>query len=352
MSKRNVLFLYTELAGYTINSMKNAMIFNSNLQIHVVRWKSSSEAPFQFDFGDLKLYQRSDFDLDKLTSLVVKENIQTIIISGWVDKEYVKLCRLFNHKIPTVLIVDNQWDGSLKQRIAQVLSSWLIKRNFSHAWVPGDKQFELVKRLGIKAKSIKKGFYVADTKLFTDYYEKFKSSKEDKYPKRFIYVGRYVKHKGIFDLWNAFVKLHEENDTDWELWCVGTGEEYENKLSHPKIKHFGFLQPNEFSSVIENTGVYILSSHFEPWGVSVQEFAAAGYPMLLSNQIGSSERFLVENENGYSFESNDVDGLVTVMKKMISLSEKELLKMQLKSIKLSSLITVKEWSNSLLLFKL
>lgn len=352
MKKQNILFLYTELAGYTIYCMKHAMKVNSNLQIHVIRWESVSEAPFKFDFGDLKLYERSDFDFLKLSSFVKKENIEKIIISGWIDKEYVKTCRLFFNKIPTVLIVDNQWSGSLKQRVAQVFNSVLIKRNFSHAWVPGDKQFEFVKRLGIESKNIKKGFYVANRKLFTEYYKQFKIQKENKYPKIFLYIGRYVNHKGIFDLWNAFVKLQEEINSDWELWCVGTGEEFENKISHAKIKHFGFLQPLELSSVIQETGVFILPSHFEPWGVSVQEFAAAGYPMILSNEIGAKESFLNENENGYSFKAKNIDELVKAMKKIISLSEKELINMQLKSIELSNLITVKEWCKSLDSFKL
>lgn len=352
MSKKNILFLYTELAGYTINCMKEAMLLNANLQIHVVRWKAASEAPFQFDFGNIKVYNREDFNVESIASLVITKNIETLICSGWVDKDYVKICRRFKSQLPTVLAIDNQWDGSAKQRLAQLLSSVLIKRNFTHAWVPGNKQFEFVRRLGIKPLNIKKGFYVADNGLFADYYQKFKSLKKSKFPKRFLYVGRYVTHKGIYDLWNAFKKIDEELNIDWELWCVGTGEEYNNRMIHPKIRHFGFLQPNDFSDVIKETGVYVLPSHFEPWGVSVQEFATAGYPMILSDEIGASESFLVEGENGYSFNPNDVKKLMDSFRKIISLSEKELIDMQLKSIQLSLSVTIQEWSDSLMSFKL
>ena len=46
-------------------------------------------------------------------------------------------------------------------------------------------------------------------------------------------------------MWNAFVKWQQNNPSDWELWCVGTGDEWENKVEHDKIKHFGFIQPSK-----------------------------------------------------------------------------------------------------------
>lgn len=352
MKPKNILFLYTELADYTLNCMKQAMLLNANLRIYVVKWPLVDEAPFQFDFGEVRIYNRNSLNFESIKEIIFNNRINTVICSGWIDKDYVKVCRFYKNKIPTVLALDNQWNGSSKQYIAKFLSPWLIKRNFSHSWVPGIKQQKFAKQLGFSTNKINKGFYVANTVVFKDYYSKFKTEKESSFPKRFLFVGRYVKHKGIYDLWNAFIKLHKELESDWELWCVGTGEEFGNRVIHPKIKHFGFLQPSEFSKVIKGSGVYILPSHFEPWGVSVQEFASAGYPMLLSDKIGSAEVFFKEDENGYLFKSFNEKSILTALKKIISLSEKELLKMQLKSIELSLSITTQEWTRSLMSFKL
>ena len=349
---KNVLFLYTELAGYTVNCMKKSIVNYKSVSINVISWPLASEAPFEFDFGRVKHYNRNNFDYHSMISFVENQSVDLIICSGWVDKDYVKVCEYFKGKLPTVLAFDNQWIGSFKQIVAKYLSPFYIKKNFTHAWVPGGKQKTFALNLGFKEDRIKTGFYVADTTLFNAYYNRFKKEKQKQFPKRFLYVGRYVKHKGIFDLWKAFIKLQEKFPSEWELWCVGTGEEYENRLKHPKIKHFGFLQPKDFSEVIKNTGVYILPSHIEPWGVSVQEFASAGYPMLLSNQIGSSESFFKNNENGYSFCEGEPKDLLEAMKKISSLSENELFKMQLKSIELSLSVTTKKWSESLISFKL
>jgi len=347
-----VLFLYTELAGYTINCMKSALEATKDLTIHVVRWPIATEAPFEFDFGNVVVHERNQFNSKSLIQFIKDKQFTTIICSGWIDKDYKKACRYFKGKIPTVVAFDNQWEGTPKQYIAQFLNPIFIKPYFSHAWVSGGKQAEFAKRLGFKIDKINKGFYVADLKLFNAYNKLTLQQKQKTFPKRFLFVGRYVKHKGIVELWNAFIKLVNEDKSDWELWCVGTGEEYKNRVIHPKIKHFGFLQPKEFEGIIKETGVYILPSHFEPWGVSVQEFAAAGYPLVLSDKIGASEMFLKEATNGFQFESGNQESLYNSLKKVITLDEKELQALQTKSIQLSSSFTIEQWTETLTSFKL
>ena len=167
-------------------------------------------------------------------------------------------------------------------------------------------------------------------------------------PEGFLYVGRYVKHKGIFDLWNAFIELHNENSTEWELWCLGTGEEFDNRILHPKIKHFGFIQPLEMNKYLSQSGVYILPSIYEPWGVSVHEMAAAGFPMLLSKNVGSSEEFLKENINGYLFNSGNKLEIKQKLKKIINLKESDLINMGNKSFNLSLSNSPKIWAEKVI----
>ena len=244
--------------------------------------------------------------------------------------------------------MDNHWFGNARQKIATLLSSFIVKNKFSHVWVPGKPQRQFAKKLGYKSSEISEGFYSADVDLFSSYFEKAKESKISNFPKRFIYVGRYVKHKGIFDMWNAFIELQKEHPNDWELWCIGTGDEFENKIEHDKIKHFGFVQPENFLEYIEKTGVYILPSHIEPWGVSLHEYAAAGFPVICSNKVGSSEKFIQEGKNGYVFPARDIEAIKDSFRKVIDSSENELLEMQKKSIELSLLTTPAKWANTLI----
>jgi glycosyltransferase involved in cell wall biosynthesis len=149
-------------------------------------------------------------------------------------------------------------------------------------------------------------------------------------------------------MWNSFIELQNEQPNDWELWCIGTGDEFDNKIEHDKIKHFGFVQPSEMEYYIKNTGVFILPSHFEPWGVVAHEFAAAGFPLILSDKIGAGIKFLDNGCNGFVFPAGNKEAIKDAFRKLIDSSENELLNMQKKSIELSLLITPEKWANTLM----
>lgn len=344
-NEKNILILYTELAGYTINCLGNFVSEYPEYKVHVVRWPVNKEAPFQFNFKSIQVYDRKDYDESSLLKLAEKLNPQLILTSGWIDKGYVKVCFAFQRKIPVVLTLDNHYVGSLKQRFLTLLSPFLLKNKFNKVWVPGQTQKDYALRLNFKEKDIYTGFYSANTSLFQEYYKKSVDAKSE-LPRRILYVGRYVEHKGIFEMWNAFIEFIEETGSDWELWCIGTGDEFENRVEHPKIRHFGFVQPEDFQDYINQTGVYILPSKFEPWGVSLHEFAAAGYPLLASNKVGASEAFLIDGENGFLFEPNKEE-IKSSFIKINELSEIELKNMQKKSIELSLQITPQTWSDTL-----
>jgi glycosyltransferase involved in cell wall biosynthesis len=319
-----------------------------DVEFHVVRWPVNKEAPFQFNLNSVSVYERGDYTNQALLELAKGVAPDIIITSGWIDKGYVNVCQHYKGKIKTVLALDNHWLGGVKQKIAALLSPFVVKNKFSHVWVPGKPQRQFAEKLGYKSSEIAEGFYSADVDLFSSYFEKAKESKVSNFPKRFLYVGRYIHRKGIFDMWNSFIELQNEQPNDWELWCIGTGDEFDNKIEHDKIKHFGFVQPSEMEYYIKNTGVFILPSHFEPWGVVAHEFAAAGFPLILSDKIGAGIKFLDNGCNGFVFPAGNKEAIKDAFRKLIDSSENELLNMQKKSIELSLLITPEKWANTLM----
>ncbi|RMG83259.1 MAG: glycosyltransferase [Bacteroidetes bacterium] len=348
-SKTKILFLYSELAEYTIACFHE--LLNYDTEIHVVRWPVNPEAPFQFEISSgIHLYERNELDRSKLINLVKKIQPHIIVSSGWMDKDYVKTCRYFFGKIPTILTLDNHWTGSMKQKTAVLLAPFTILKTFSHAWVPGNIQKQYALKLGFPEHAIKTGFYSANTALYNRFYEDSFPDKQKKFPKVILYVGRYVAHKGIFEMWDAFRQIQETNPNEWELWCAGTGDEFPNKTEHPKIKHFGFVQPKQMGKLIAESGIYILPSRFEPWGVSVHEFAVAGFPLLLSKQVGAAEKFLQTGKNGFEFESGNVASVKNAMQKVFALDEQQLLKMGKQSHEIGMTHSPKIWAETLLSF--
>lgn len=340
-----VLFLYTELAGYFLSCVE-ALSKRRGVEAFIVKWPVNKEAPFDFSFpANVKVYNKNNFDQKGLMQLVSQINPDIIYCSGWIDKEYLEICKKIRKNIPVIVGVDNHWKGTVKQRTASLFSRLTLLKIFSHCWIPGPRQKTFAKKLGFKEENILSGFYSADYSQFYAYYLQNKEQKK-KFPKRFIYSGRYYDFKGVVDLWRAFIEMQNESPNEWELWCVGTGDIL--PTSHSKIKHFGFVQPKELGKIISETGVFVLPSRFEPWGVVVHEFAAAGFPLICSDEVGAADVFLEQNSNGFIFKSGKIEDLKSAMRKIISMSDEALCKMGDKSAQLAGSITPEIWADTLM----
>jgi glycosyltransferase involved in cell wall biosynthesis len=347
MENKKIVFLYTELATYFLKCIET-LVQQISVEIHIVRWPVNKEAPFHFDISEsIKIYNKEAYKKNgQLKNMVDSIGPDLIYCSGWVDKEYLEICKRYKTQIPVIVGFDNQWKNTFKQRIAALISPFKILNHFSHCWVPGKLQYDYALRLGFKKSNILSGFYCCDFDFFYSQYMSIKEKKRTVFPRKFIFVGRYVPSKGILDLWQAFTELQKEHPNEWELWCLGTGNI--EPVKHKKIKHFGFVQPSEMSTFIENTGVFILPSHFEPWGVVVHEFAAAGFPIICSDEVGARTTFVENNLNGYIYTAGNLKELKSAMLMMINLSEEKLNEFSEASVKKAKHITPAIWAKQLI----
>jgi len=345
LPKNKIVFLYTEIATYFLACCKT--LLDKGIEVHVVRFPVNAEAPFQFVYPKgMSVYVRNDLNDEQLLELITEINPSVIVCSGWIDKGYLKVCKKFKNQIPTILTLDNHWRGDLKQQIARFISPFYLHKRFSDCWVPGAIQEKYAQKLGFKKEHILTGFYSCDFDFFHNQYLSNKLEKEKKFPKRFIYVGRYYEFKGIKNLWSAFIELQKEFPNEWELWCLGNGDI--EPVNHSQIKHFGFVQPNDLNSFIQDTGVFVLPSFFEPWGVVVHEFASAGFPIICSDKVGSGNAFVENNYNGYIYRSDSVAELKDAMMKIIQSDVSDLNRMCDRSVEKAKNITPEKWAQQLI----
>lgn len=339
-----VLFLYSEIADYFLASCK--ALISKGADVHVVKFAVNKEAPFRFVYPDgIHVYERDNYTDSQLISLVQTIQPNIIVCSGWIDKSYLKVCKKFKNKCLTVLALDNHWKGTLKQKLASIASSFYLKNRFSKCWVPGELQYNYALKLGFKSNEVLTGFYSCDFNLFHNQYLLNIESKKKNFPKRFIFVGRYYDFKGIKDLWNAFIELQNESSNDWELWCLGTGDI--EPIKHENIKHFGFVQPQNLPEYIKNTGVFVLPSHFEPWGVVVHEFAAAGFPIICSDEVGAKQAFVENGVNGYIYKAGNIVELKSKLKTIMEMNDADLSKMSDESVGKAKMNTPDIWADKL-----
>lgn len=343
----HIVFLYSEMAGYFLACLR-ALSAKVD-RITVFHWPVNPEAPFDFVMPDsaVRFIDRTTLDEGALLAAVSDCEPSAIVCSGWMDKGYLSVLKHLDKRVPSLCIIDTHWRGDLKQRLLCMLAPWRLRDRFTHAWVAGDPQRRYAEQLGFKSPEILDGYYSADVPLFEQVYRARQPILQD-LPRVFIYVGRYIRHKGIYTMWSAFSKARAQSGHDWELWCVGTGEEYEQRVEAEGIRHFGFLQPEEMSELMTKAGVFVLPSLFEPWGVVVHEYATAGFPMILSDRVGAATRFLRQGENGLLYDPTDENALVKAFVKMMDSAPEHLSDMAERSHELGTGLDPVQWSDKLI----
>lgn len=335
-----VVFLYSELAAYFLACAKSLSQHPQVTSVDIVHWPIHPEAPFQFTSTKLyTLHPKEKHNRVSLKHLLARINPTAIVCSGWVDSDYIAIAKAYQKHIPVVLALDNWWTGSLKQRLAALTAPMFIRKCFNRAWVPGEPQILFAQKLGFAGKTLATGFYCADPKPFQDIYEKRKTTPPSK---KILYIGRYLDVKGVQELWSAFMELSDEFP-EWELHCIGTGELWDSRATHPKIIHHGFKQPDELEPHLVDAACFVMPSKKEPWGVVLHEVAIAGLPMLVSHAVGAATKFLNPRINGEWIYSED---FISELRIHMSLRESQISKMGEHSHRLGFEWTPQKWAHT------
>lgn len=325
--------------GYTMATIH--ALLKTGVEIHVVHWDVKKQTPYRMPgYKNLYKYPRSTQNLDSLKLLAKKIDPEITVVSGWQDKTYLGVSlELRQHGHIVVSGFDDQWHGRLRQYIAATLGCFgFFSRYFSHAWVSGVYQYEYARKLGFKKQEIIYDLYSADLSLFHSAYQLSFTKKSSHYPHRFLFVGRFELIKGLEILLAAWKELGIWR-RDWELHLIGNGSLKEKLTATPGIIINNFMQPDKLINEIPTAGCFILPSYGEPWGVVVHEFAAAGLPLILSDTVGASSKFMINGLNGFRFKNGDSKELLDCMRQIIEMNDEELVKMSMASHMLSSRIT-------------
>jgi len=335
---KRILVLYKELAGYFIACL-DELCEQHGVRADVVAYPVNADAPFQFKHSErIRLIARNTLTDDQLERMIADNSYDLIFTGGWFDKGYLKAIR--RRKCPALLGFDNAWNGSLKQQLSTVYGRFFLKPLFEYAFVPGTAQATFARKLGFTEEHIVRGAYSCDVARFSQ----VKLNQHTK--NRLIYAGRYSPEKFVQPLFDVFHKLAETSFSNWELHCIGTGPLWSERLQSPHIIHHGFMQPDALLEFMQTGNAFVLPSTFEPWGVVAHEFAAAGYPLVLSDAVGASEAFLQQGKNGYRFQANNAEALKEALTKMLSLNAHQLQEMGASSRLLAQSITPKTWAES------
>ena len=141
----------------------------------------------------------------------------------------------------------------------------------------------------------------------------------------FVFVGRIVGDKGINELVEAFVKLHEKHQNA-RLILVGS---YEHELdplsdttreqieSNEAIDACGPKYDDDLLRMYVNADCFVMPSYREGFPNTVLEAGAMGLPSIVTDINGSRE--IIENEkNGLIIPSKNASALYDAMERMLT----------------------------------
>lgn len=305
--------------------------------IYVVYLDKKRKTPYDLpEIPNVLFYPKSGFTSKDLLSFILKINPCIMVVAGWSEVDYLNVSRIVRKKIniPVVSVIDTQFIFRIKQIIGFLTSKFYIKPSFSHFWVPGVRQYEFARLLGYKKENIIFNSLSCDVNLFN---KANVNHKENNYPKNFLYVGRYSPEKGLELLIEAWVSIVEKKG--WTLTLVGNGPLKEKLTSIKSIKVLDFMEQTELVKLAQNSGCFVLPSLYEPWALVIQEFAAAGLPIICSDACGASTFFVENGYNGYIFKTGDFKSLSQCLNHIINLDSENLVTMGKRSVQLSNRVT-------------
>jgi glycosyltransferase involved in cell wall biosynthesis len=139
-------------------------------------------------------------------------------------------------------------------------------------------------------------------------------------PRRFfLYAGRLVREKGIFDLLHAYGALQPELRESVGLVFVGDGPERSALLEHAaatnpgSIQIVGFAQREELAAYYALADIFVFPTHTDPWGLVVNEAMACGLPVIASQATGCVVDLVAHGRNGRIVSVGNVQELAAAM---------------------------------------
>ena len=80
-------------------------------------------------------------------------------------------------------------------------------------------------------------------------------------------------------------------------------------LKGTDVRFLGFRNQSEMPAFYDLCDVLVLPSHFEPWGLVINEVMNAGKPVIVSDCVGAAPDMVQPGVNGWIFEHGNVAAL-------------------------------------------
>lgn len=194
--------------------------------------------------------------------------------------------------------------------------------------VPGKSSFQYVMNYEVPGRDIFTAPNAVDIKLFAQRaavvrQEAARHRQALQLPLRFfLFVGRLVPEKGVFDLLDAYGRLTPELRKVVSLVLVGEGSAREEvtrralQIAPGQVRCPGFVHRDQLASYYALAESFVFPSHSDTWGLVVNEAMACGLPVISSDAAGCVADLVEDKRNGRVVRRGDVHQLASVMEEL------------------------------------
>jgi glycosyltransferase involved in cell wall biosynthesis len=307
----HVVVCWSAISGYMASCWR-ALAARPGIDLHVIAHRRGGGAFAESLLAGLSHQLLDPQEADNrslITGLVAERRPDVVAMTGWWLDAYRSLVRdrrLADAKF--IMGVDTPWrhEGQFLTRFRY----WLTLRHIDHFFVPGERSWQYVKRLGAAPSRISRGMYGVDV---TAWEKCIPARAAGPWPRRFLFLGRYAEEKALDVLVDAYARYRGLVADPWLLTCCGTGPFASLLRGRPGIEDQGFVQPTDLAAVFAASGAMVLPSRFDPWPLALVEAAAAGLPIVCTDACGSAVEVVRPLYNGLVVPSESPDDLARAL---------------------------------------
>jgi glycosyltransferase involved in cell wall biosynthesis len=344
---RRVVILTEIISPYRIPVL-NALAQIPGIELHVIflaetdsalwQWKIHKE-DIRFSYEILPHWRRRIFGYNVLLNRGVavslaKAKPDVVVCGGynylamWQAQKWVR-----KYDIPVLL-----WsESTIQDQRRRVLMVESLKKFFLRACggfiVPGESAAEYLRSFGIPDRVIFTAPNAVDNDFFATSASLARSQApalraQLKLPERyFLFVGRMIANKGIFQLLQAYGQLGADLRQRIGLVFAGDGPsraqcEAQAALVQPgRIVFAGFLQREQLAIYYGLAECLVFPTFSDPWGLVVNEAMACGIPVIATDVAGATPDLVRDGWNGRVVAAGDLDGLLLAMRELAEATE-------------------------------
>jgi glycosyltransferase involved in cell wall biosynthesis len=313
-----VVFCWAEASGY-MSACWRALAARPGVSVHIFHSEQlftahANQFKNQLEGLSNEMFDSSSPDvLSWLVEAVSRQRPDVIALCGWIYWPYIRLLRSPGlNGVRAIMGMDSPWRATWTQRLARLRLGAALER-CALVVTAGERSSTYARHLGVPEARIRTGYYGFDYAMFSRVAE---SRERAPWPRRFLFVGRYVAQKDLGTLVAAYARYRAMVTEPWTLTCCGQGPDAPLIANQPGITDIGFRPPAELPAVFADHGAFVMASHFEPWGVVIAEAAASGLPLVCTTACGAALDVVRPYHNGVTVAPRDVDGLAEAMRWM------------------------------------